>query len=208
MVKKLISFLALGDSYTAGENVSSDQNWPSQLVKLLLANGISIPQPVILAQTGWTTKDLLAAINQTNLPKTFDLVSLMIGVNNQYDGLGLEGYKRDFSMLLEQAICFAQGDQSRVLVLSIPDWGKTPFAAGQDRDRIGMEVEAFNQVNRTETIEASAHYVDITPNSQRALLESALLADDNLHPSEKMYADWVEIIFPVVEIILNKVGEA
>jgi lysophospholipase L1-like esterase len=203
MAPNQFRFLALGDSYTIGENVSPDQRWPNQLVKLLSTNGKIVPSLTVIAQTGWTTCDLLASLNQAELTGSFDLVSLLIGVNNQFDGLGIEEYRHEFRSLIQQSIGFAGGDPTRLFVLSIPDWGKTPFADDRDRSQIRREIGAFNGVNWSETMVAGSHYVDIAPVSQRALSDSSLLGYDKLHPSGKMYAAWVELIYPVAQQILQ-----
>jgi lysophospholipase L1-like esterase len=188
-----LRFLALGDSYTIGEGVSPAACWPFQLAAALRGRGVPMQFPLIIAHTGWTTSELAAGIAAAAPRGTFDLVTLLIGVNNQYRGLGLEQYRDEFRSLLAQATAFAGGQAERVLVLSIPDWSVTPFAAGTDLAQIVKEIEAFNQANREETLAAGAHYLDITPISRQAAHTPGLLAADNLHPSGKMYARWVEL---------------
>ncbi len=198
-----MKFLALGDSYTIGESVFPSERWPVQLVTLLRARGIALEDPEIIAKTGWTTDELMEGIIRATPLPPYELVSLLIGVNNQYRGWSQEAYREEFAELLEQAIDFAAGDPKRVLVLSIPDWGVTPFGARDIRGRtpaqISAEIAAFNTINREETERLGAHYVDITPISQGAADDLALLAPDQLHPSGKMYALWAEEVFAVLE---------
>lgn len=189
-------FLALGDSYTIGESVAAADRWPVQLVARLRGEGIAMDDPVIIATTGWTTDELANGITRQNPQGTFDLVSLLIGVNNQYRGRALYEYRQQFVSLLEQAITFAGGDPRRVLVLSIPDWGVTPFAADRHRETVSGEINAFNLVNAEETARLGARYVDITPISRQAAGDPALLAGDGLHPSGKMYTAWTELALP------------
>jgi lysophospholipase L1-like esterase len=191
-----LRYLALGDSYTIGESVGAEQRWPVQLAARLCEHGLPIGEPQIIARTGWTTGELSAAIEQAAPGGPFDLVSLLIGVNNQYRGLGSEAYRAEFRALLQRAIGFAGGRAGRVIVLSIPDWGVTPFAGGRDRGRIAAEIDAFNAINRAETERAGARYVDITAESRRATADLVLIAGDGLHPSGKMYAEWVELALP------------
>ena len=187
-------FLALGDSYTIGEAVDSTERWPAQLVQLLQKRRFPVGDPVIIAKTGWTTGNLMAAIEEAKLEGAFDLVSLLIGVNNQYRGGDVEEYRREFRTLLSQAIRFAAGRISHVVVLSIPDWGVTPFAGSGDRSRIAAEIDRFNAVNREESVQAGVHYVDITEVSRKAATDSSLVASDGLHPSGKMYSQWAMMV--------------
>lgn len=191
-----IRFLALGDSYTIGEAVAEAERWPLQLAALLRASGVQMAEPQIIAKTGWTTDELSAAIDRAAPRGPFELVSLLIGVNNQYRGRTAENYRPEFVALLERAINFAGGQPGRVLVLSIPDWGVTPFASLDRRAGIGPEIDAFNAVSREETERVGARYVDVTPTSRRAPAEPNLIASDGLHPSSAMYAEWAELAFP------------
>jgi lysophospholipase L1-like esterase len=198
-----LRYLALGDSYTIGQGVAEAERWPMQLATRLRETGLLIEPPLIVARTGWTTQGLLAAIEREDPQGPFDLVSLLIGVNNQYGGRNADEYRADFRTLLEQAIGFAGGSSERVVVLSIPDWGVTPFASERDRYRIAREIDRFNLINREETERAGAYYVDITPLSRLAAQELALLASDGLHPSGAMYAKWVELALPTVLAMLQ-----
>lgn len=190
-----IRFLALGDSYTIGESVSESERWPSQLAKLLERDDIQ-PEVTIVARTGWTTDELWQGIQDTEIEPPYDLVSLLIGVNNQYRGYDIDQYREQFSFLLNKAIEYAGGNPDRVLVLSTPDWGVMPFAAGHDREKIAKEISAFNAVNREESEKAGVHYVDVMPGSRQAMNDSALIASDGLHPSGRMYSEWARLAYP------------
>lgn len=189
--------LCLGDSYTIGEGVAESDRWPVQLAARLRERDIPCADPLIIAQTGWTTDELDAAITQAAPTGPFDLVTLLIGVNNQYRGRVVDEYREQFRGMLDRAIHFAGNRPGRVLVLSIPDWGVTPYAKGWDRNRISAEIDAFNTINRAETLAAGARYVDITP-ATRAFRQTGLLVEDGLHPSARMYARWVDLALPVV----------
>ena len=196
-------YLALGDSYTVGTSVEESERWPVQLADRLRVDGVQVELTVI-AHDGWTTDELWQGIREQNPQPPFDIVSLLIGVNNQFRGYDIEQYRRQFAMLLAEAIEYAGGDASRVFVVSIPDWGVTPFAEGREREKVASEIDAFNAVNREETLRAGARYVDITPVSRQAANDMSLLATDRLHPSGKMYAMWVELAYPIVLNILSR----
>ena len=195
-----MKYLALGDSYTIGEAVAESERWPVQLAARLREEGMDMTAPEIIAVSGWTTDELAAGIAQAHPPQDYNLVSLLIGVNNQYRSGDLATYRREFRKLLRQAIGFARGNLRRVIVLSIPDWGMTPFAANDPRRpaQISAEINDFNAVNRQETEQANAHYIDITPISRQAAANPDLIATDGLHPSGKMYAAWVKMMLPVI----------
>ncbi len=202
-------YLALGDSYTIGESVDPSERWPVQLTARLRERGITLDDPLLIAATGWTTDELSRAITQAEPPGPFDLVSLSIGVNNQYRGRSEEEYRWHFRALLQRAIAFADGNPARVIVLSIPDWSVTPFASGLDADqsslaRIATQIERFNAINRAETERPGVHYIDITLISRRAAADLSLLAKDGLHPSGKMYAAWARLIEPIACDILQR----
>ncbi|MDQ3004958.1 MAG: SGNH/GDSL hydrolase family protein [Chloroflexota bacterium] len=198
-----IRYLALGDSYTIGESVPENERWPNQLAGLLQADNFST-EVTIIARTGWTTDELWQGIQASEIDPPYDLVSLLIGVNNQYRGLDIDEYREEFIFLLNKAIEYAGGDAKRVMVLSIPDWGVTPFAQSRDSKKIATEINLFNSVNREESEKAGVYYVDITPGSRAAVTDSALIAADGLHPSGKMYAVWAELAYPQVLKILEK----
>jgi len=182
-------YLALGDSYTIGESVPESERYPVQL-----ARELKIGEPEIIAKTGWTTDELNAAIDKADPHGPYDLVTLLIGVNNQYRGRSADEYRTQFVALLQRAIGFAGGKTKNVVVVSIPDWGVTPFAKGRDRAKIAREIDQFNAINREETLRAGARYVDITAESRQAANDTALVAGDGLHPSGKMYSEWTRMI--------------
>ena len=190
--KHMYSYLALGDSYTIGELVPMADNFPHQTVKMLQKNGFDCTDPVIIATTGWTTDELAASIREHNLKGKFSFVSLLIGVNNQYRGRSLDNYKQDFEDLLTQAIAFAGGDASHVFVLSIPDWGVTPFADGRDAQKIAAEIDDFNAAQKKITLHHKCHFIEITQSTRTNGKNAAYLAEDGLHPSGKEYAIWAE----------------
>ncbi len=211
--RQTIRYLALGDSYTIGESVAENERWPVQLAARIKTSpqfasqmggtegGLEI---TLIARTGWTTNELWQGIQQTDVQPPYDLVSLLIGVNNQYRGYPLDDYRAEFRFLLGKAIEYAGNNPKKVLVVSIPDWGVTPFALGRDTAQIAAEIDAFNAVNREEAEKAGVAYVDITPYSRTAATDSDLTAPDGLHPSGKMYTGWVEQILPVALAALEK----
>ncbi|MEW6084891.1 MAG: SGNH/GDSL hydrolase family protein [Chloroflexota bacterium] len=199
----VIRYLALGDSYTIGESVDESERWSMQLAELLKREGFST-EVTIIARTGWTTDELWQGIQSREIEPPYDLVSLLIGVNNQYRGRALEDYREQFIFLLNKSIEYAGGDARRVIVLSIPDWGVTPFARGRNAQQIAAEIDQFNAVNREETEKAGAQYIDITPISREAVMDPSLIAGDGLHPSGKMYAEWVQLALPTVLEILRR----
>ncbi len=194
-------YLALGDSYTIGESVSATERFPVQLTRRLREQGIPIDDPQIIARTGWTTDELERAILQNSPHGSYDLVTLLIGVNNQYRGRDAEEYRREFIRLLERAIALAGNKPTRVMVLSIPDWGMTPF--GRNRKNVSAEIDAFNAINQSEAIARGVHYVNITPISREAENDPSLIAGDGLHPSGKMYSQWVDLLLPIAQHMLT-----
>ena len=188
-------FLALGDSYTIGESVAEEERWPNQLARLLENNDLHV-EVQIIARTGWTTDELWQGIQTAQVEPPYDLVSLLIGVNNQYRGYDIAEYRQQFVFLLNKALEYADKKPGRVIVPSIPDWGVTPYAAGRDRAQIAVEIDAFNAVNREETEKMGARYVDVTPVSRQAVSDAALVASDGLHPSGKMYSAWATLVHP------------
>jgi len=193
-----LRFLALGDSYTIGESVAESERFPIQTAALLRKAGVACGDPLIIAQTGWTADELQADIHAKHPEGPYDLVTLLIGVNNQYRGLSIDEYAKSFSALLAEAIAFAGKKPSRVFVLSIPDWGVTPFAEGRDRYRIAKDIDAFNAVNNNLTEKPGAHYLDITPLTRNAVTDRGLLAADGLHPSGKAYGQWATLLAPMM----------
>ncbi|MBM4426171.1 MAG: SGNH/GDSL hydrolase family protein [Chloroflexi bacterium] len=198
-----IRYLALGDSYTIGESVLESERWPNQLADLLKTSSDQDVDVTIIARTGWTTAELWQGIQAQQPSPPYEMVSLLIGVNNQYRGYDINEYREEFGFLLAKAIEFAGGDADRVFVLSIPDWGVTPFANGRDAEKIAQEIDAFNAVNLEEAQKAGAAYVDVTPVSRKAINDTTLIAGDGLHPSGEMYAAWAELALPIALKILE-----
>lgn len=198
-----LAFLALGDSYTIGEAVEPEQRWPVLLAERLHASGIAIDAPQIVATTGWTTDELSAALDALEaeagpLPRDHALVSLLIGVNNQYRRRSVDEYAGQFAALLQRAIGHAGGEAARVLVLAIPDWGRTPFGAASGRDlaQVSAELDAFNACAARIAAEAGARFVDTAPLSRALSGDPAMHAEDGLHPSGAMYAAWADAALP------------
>ena len=203
MSMPIIRYLALGDSYTIGELVAPKNRWSVQLAKLLENEGIQTDLTII-ARTGWTVKELWEGIQADPPEGTYDMVSLLIGVNDQYRGYPSDGYREDFRFMLGKAIEYAGGDPKRVVVLSIPDWGFTPFAAIRDTEPISQQIDEFNAINLDETKAVGAYYVDVTIISRMAMDDFDLITGDRLHPSGKMYTLWAEKTLPVALEILKE----
>ncbi|MCX7562537.1 SGNH/GDSL hydrolase family protein [Xanthomonadaceae bacterium XH05] len=187
-------YLALGDSYSFGEGVPENGRWPMQLSARLRAQGIRIDDPCIIARTGWTTDELAAAMDEAEPLGQWDRVSLLIGVNNQYRSRALDEYREHFSALLDRAIALADGVASHVLVLSIPDWGVTPFAADRDSAAIAREIDAFNAAASRICTSHGVDFIDITPTSRDRGNDAGMIAQDGLHPSATMYSRWVDVL--------------
>ncbi|MFN4146754.1 MAG: SGNH/GDSL hydrolase family protein [Runella sp.] len=196
-------YLALGDSYTIGESVPPQERWSVLLADMLRRQALRISSPEIIARTGWTTAELAAGVSQRNPQGPYDLVSILIGVNNQYRGQSLERYRTELRSLLVTAIGLAGGRPKRVFMLSIPDWGVTPFAQGRNTEKITSEINAFNQVAQEECTALGIAFVDITPLSYAARTDGTLIASDGLHFSGKLYHKWAEKALPVVENLLK-----
>ncbi len=197
-VKEALQYLALGDSYTIGQSVPADASFPAQLVKSLSGQQLNFADPKIIAQTGWTTDDLQAAINIEKPDAKYDVVTLLIGVNNQFRNYSQVTYRQQFVALLNQAIYFAKSNKQHVFVLSIPDWGVTPFANGYNRSMIAQEIDQYNAINKEESAKAGVAYVNVTAISRTAANDPSLITADGLHPSAKMYGLWVKELEPVV----------
>ncbi len=197
------TYLALGDSYTIGESVPEHERWPVQLAAVLREKNVDVGQPDIIARTGWTTAELSQAILKSGNDNQYDLVSLLIGVNNQYRTQSRSRYRRELAVLLRTATRFAKGNARRVVVLSIPDWGVSPFAKNRNRKKIARKIDGFNEVCRKESLKAGAHFFDITPLSRTAATDASLIAPDGLHFSGKMYRQWMALILPGVEKMLK-----
>jgi lysophospholipase L1-like esterase len=196
-----VSFLALGDSYTVGQGVAAQERWGEQLAALDQAQGLNTPD--LIAQTGWTTGELQQAIAASGNTKTYELVSLLIGVNNQFRGLPLAQYRTEFRDLLRTAIRFAGNRPGRVLVLSIPDWGRSPFAGGYDQLRISQEIDQFNAAAQQECVAAGVVFVNITDLTRAAAGARAQFAPDGLHYSGRHMQQWAQRVLPVVQGLLQ-----
>lgn len=199
-----MKYLALGDSYTIGEGVAADARWPVLLARALRDGGVAIDDPRIIATTGWTTDELSAAMDAVEPLGDWDFVTLLVGVNNQYRGRGLDEYRAQFEALLHRAIVLAGGRCERVLVLSIPDWGVTPFAEGRDRAAIARALDDYNRAAEEICNAHGVVFVDITDLSRQHGAEPAMLVDDGLHPSAALYALWAQRALPLAERLLAR----
>ena len=198
------SYLALGDSYTIGQSVGVTDRYPVQAVQLLRTSGHQgAKDPDIIATTGWTTGDLLNGLENAHKTSAYNIVSLLIGVNNQFQGRSQAEYKEQFTVLLQQSIVLAGNKPSHVIVLSIPDYSVTPFARGSDIRFIASQIDSFNRINQTLSTNYKVNYVDITEESRKAAYDPSLLADDGLHFSGKEYGIWARSMGPVLEGILK-----
>lgn len=197
--KEGISYLALGDSYTIGESVETTGNFPYQLADSISRDGKEYISPVIIARTGWRTDELIEAVESANLKKEYELVTLLIGVNNEFQGKSIEEYERDFIVLCKKSVELAANRKERVYVLSIPDYGYTSFGES-NLERISTRIDQFNAVNKRITDSLELNYIEITGISRKGLKQTDLVAEDGLHPSEKMYGLWVEEILGKMKI--------
>jgi len=195
---KEIHMLALGDSYTIGESVSIDQRWPHQFTDELKKIGKDVHRPDYIATTGWTTGDLLTGIaSSLNREKDYNLVSILIGVNNQYQGLDISLYEPELRNIIDQAIQIAGKDTARIIMISIPDYAFTPFGKGDKS--ISSEIDSYNEIGRRVAQEYGILWVDITGISRKGIEETALIAGDGLHPSGEQYLEWVRKIIHALE---------
>ena len=194
------NYLALGDSYTIGTGlVDEHERYPIQLIDSINKSSMFDGSPPrIIARNGWTTGDLLFGTDTATIDTTYQLVSLLIGVNNQFQNRPLDEYSEEFEILLDRAIQYAGNDTSRVFVLSIPDYGVTPFGAS-NAEEIAEEIDLFNSVNQSITESYGISYFNITPISRMAANDSSLIAPDNLHPSGEMYSLWVGEMLEIVQ---------
>jgi len=202
--KSKYTFLSLGDSYTIGESVSASDRWSVQLAGLLRKNGVDVADPDIIARTGWTTAELQEAIKATENQKTYDLVSLLIGVNNQYRGQSQDRYRTEFRALLQTATRFAGSNTKHVFVLSIPDWSASPYAQGRNQNQIADAIDAFNAIARQECQAVGIAFIDITPLTRQATGNDTQFASDGLHYSGQQMRQWANMALPVVEKLLNQ----
>lgn len=198
-----LRFLALGDSYTIGEGVAPEERWPNRLAEILRSRGAPCADPEIIARTAWTTDELMDAVDEASPKGPFDLVTLLIGVNDQYRSRPIEQFESGFAPALDQAIALARGGARRVIAISIPDWGATPFAEGRDRPLITREVGLYNERARALSESRGVRWHDITEISRRILTEPRLVVSDGLHPSGVLYADWAASLVPVVLELLE-----
>jgi lysophospholipase L1-like esterase len=196
-------YLALGDSYTIGESVPAKKSFPYQLADQLIAGGIKVAQPRIIAQTGWTTADLIQAIKLEKLNTKYDFITLLIGVNNQYMNESIDTYRKEFKQLLSTAISCSKGGKATVFVISFPDWTVTPFGKRGSSREAAASVDKFNAVNKLETLNAGVNYIDISIVSRLADKDESLIAADGLHPSAKLYSQWVRQLYPAVKARLK-----
>jgi lysophospholipase L1-like esterase len=194
MQKKEVKYLALGDSYTIGESVAEKDRWPNQL-----ADQLKIAHPKIIATTGWRTDDLAGAIKSADLKDDYDLVSLLIGVNNQFQGKSATQYEIEFEELLKTSIQLAKGKTKNVFVVSIPDYGFTPYGKPK-QVIITKQIDEFNAINKRITEKFKIAYFNITEISRKGLEDPTLVAEDGLHPSGKMYAAWVDLIIKKMKV--------
>ncbi|WP_198170157.1 SGNH/GDSL hydrolase family protein [Mucilaginibacter arboris] len=199
-VDTTISYLALGDSYTIGQSVPYTQSFPFQLASQLRSNNFYVTDPLIIARTGWTTADLKRAIADSAITKKFSFVTLLIGVNNQFQNGDTATYRTDFDDLVNTSVLYAKSNPKHVFVLSIPDWSVTPFAltSGRNIATIKAQIDVFNAINERESNKLGVNYLNITDVSRKAATDTTLLADDGLHPSGLMYLMWVKLLAPQV----------
>jgi lysophospholipase L1-like esterase len=189
-----MNYLALGDSYTIGEQVAYEKNFPSQIATLLTAHGKPCTLHKLIAVTGWTTDELAQAIAKEKPTHDYDIVTLLIGVNNQYRGRSTEEYAWQFYSLLCQAVLYAKGNANNVYVLSIPDWGLTPFNTERDKTQTSAEIDAYNAINKQIALDMNCKYVDVTSSSRLHATDTHYLAPDGLHYSEHEYAIWANLV--------------
>ncbi|HEX8357798.1 MAG TPA: SGNH/GDSL hydrolase family protein [Segetibacter sp.] len=200
---KEIKFLALGDSYTIGQSVKEDVRFPAQTVQMLRPENIFVTDLKYIAQTGWTTANLASAIAVQKPATNFDIVTLLIGVNNQYQGRDQTEYAKQFEELLKHAIVFAGNRKTHVFVLSIPDYSATPFVGSAEKATVSKEIDDFNAINKKITLQYNIAYIDITPSTRQAVSDASLIAYDSLHPSGKEYRKWAEMLAPAIKAVLK-----
>ncbi|GAC1423706.1 MAG: SGNH/GDSL hydrolase family protein [Flavisolibacter sp.] len=195
-------YLALGDSYTIGQGVGEQDRYSFLSVSLLKKEGIDLSYPEYIATTGWTTADLQSAIQSKHLSPTYSLVTLLIGVNDQYQGIDTAVYRKRFSKLLQQSLNLAGNDKRKVIVLSIPDYSATPFVDPERKEKVRKEIDLYNIINKEITLSNDIAYVDITPLSREAATDASLLATDHLHYSKKEYQKWANLLVPFIKKLL------
>ncbi len=201
MNQHIMTYLALGDSYTIGEGVALEERYPNQAVAILKEKGVIFSDPKTIAKTGWTTDELAKGIEAAEIDgNTYDMVTLLIGVNNQYRGRPIENYKLEFKSMLQQAITFAKGDEKHVVVLSIPDWGVTPFASerGSDQAKVAREIDEYNKAKKEICNQLGVVYIDITEHYRVYGMKPEGVVADKLHPSGWIYMHWAEQLVEVI----------
>ena len=204
-VTRNFKLISLGDSYTIGQSVCEDCRFPAQLRDSLQtyfseADSLSLE---VIAQTGWTTSNLKSAITTAQPPADFDLVTLLIGVNNQYQGKPFSLYETEFVELINTAISLVGGDHTKLIVLSIPDYAYTPFGQNSNPTYISEQLELYNSYAQTYCENNNLNYVYITDITQEGLTNTELVASDNLHPSTLAYTRFVQRILPIALDILD-----
>ena len=196
-------FLALGDSYTIGQSVADSERFPAQTAQYLKNENIPVKDPEYIAVTGWTTLNLMSGIEYKNPAKNYDIVTLLIGVNDQYQGMNISDYATHFQQLLNTSIELAGNRKRHVFVLSIPDYSATPFVDPSKKAQVSKEIDAFNAVNKQITQQYNIAYIDITPSTRLAATDPSLIANDGLHPSGKEYKVWANLLAPVIKHVLK-----
>ena len=200
VAKDTLKYLALGDSYTIGQSVLETDRFPIQLKNALQKEGVLINSSKIIAKTGWRTDNLSAAMDAAKLENNWDMVTLLIGVNNQYQGQDVSQYELPFRTLLERGVTLAKGKKNRVFVISIPDYAYTPYGINSGKEKqISTAIDSYNAVNQQVAKELGVTYFNITPISREGLKDPDLVASDGLHPSGKMYSRWVDLMLGEVK---------
>ena len=193
------TYMALGDSYTIGQSVSPTDRFPAQTAQLLIGESLRATTLQYIATTGWTTSSLLSAIASQNPTPNYDIVTLLIGVNDQYQGVDTATYRTRFVQCLQKAVQLSANRIARVFVLSIPDYSATPFVPASDKARVSREIDWFNAINKQVTLQNNIAYIDITPSTRLAATDPTLTANDGLHPSGKQYAVWAQMLAPLIK---------
>jgi lysophospholipase L1-like esterase len=204
MTKHYFTFLTLGDSYTIGESVALHESFPYQVIQILRNDGLHFHAPEIIAKTGWTSFELAEHLLHTQLNEQYDFVTLLVGVNNQYRGIAAAEFAEDFNFLLRKAIHLSGEKPDHVIVLSIPDWGVTPFAKDKNGEKIAKEIGAFNKICESAAKEMQAHFINITEDTRKAKDDPLLLAPDSLHYSEQAHAVWAEKATDIIKQLIRK----